>query len=97
MIHAIGEAAMQHSLRANYSHEIHDKETAIQKTDQIREKRTIEKPKESPKQQLNLQQEENTTRKNILEDGMIFVEQYDEDGRLIRKIPPGYVPFGEVA
>ena len=33
----------------------------------------------------------------ILEDGKLIVEQYDEDGKLVKKTPPGYLPFGETA
>lgn len=97
MIHAIGEAAMQQTMRANYDSEMHDKDLAVQKTDQTREKRQIEKTEDGSKPELDLKQEDNTTRKNILENGNVIVEQYDEDGNLVRKTPPGYMPFGEMA
>ena len=38
-----------------------------------------------------------TTTKNILEEGTVVFERYDEKGRLIQRIPPGYVPISEMA
>ena len=97
MIDAIGDAAMQQTIRANYNSENHDQAVILKKNEQIREKRPVEKADNGSKSQLNLRNHENTTAKNIVEDGRIIVEKYDEDGKLIRKIPPGYLPFGEMA
>ena len=41
------------------------------------------------------QRAEQTTNKNVIENGSVIVEQYDRHGRLIRKTPPGYLPPGE--
>jgi hypothetical protein len=97
MINAIGDAAMQQTIRANYNSENHDQAVIVKKNEQVREKRPVEKADKSLKSQLNLRNDENTTAKNIVEDGRIIVEKYDEDGKLVRKIPPGYLPFGEIA
>ncbi len=97
MLHAIGEAAMQHTVRANYENEVHDQDLAVKKNDQIRQKRPVEKTKDSSKTELNLKQEENTRRKNNLEGGDIIVEEYNENGEIIRKTPPGYVLSNEMA
>lgn len=40
---------------------------------------------------------ENTRSKTIINKGQIIVEVYNEDGRLVRKNPPGYLPLDEVA
>ena len=40
---------------------------------------------------------DNTRSKTIINKGQIIVEVYDEDGRLVRKNPPGYLPLDEVA
>jgi hypothetical protein len=40
---------------------------------------------------------DNTRSKTIIKKGQIIVEVYDEDGRLVRKNPPGYLPLDEVA
>ena len=97
MINAIGDAAMQQTIRANYNSENHDQAANVKKNEQVREKRPVEKAEDSSKSQLNLSSDENTTSKNIVENGRIIVEKYDEDGNLVRKIPPGYIPFGEIA
>jgi len=97
MINAIGDAAMQHTIRANYNSENQEQAVVIKKNDRLREKRPVEKSESSLKSQMNLRDEENTKAKNIIENGEIIVEKYDEEGRLIRKIPPGYLPFGEKA
>lgn len=43
------------------------------------------------------QRAEQTTTKNVIENGTVIVEQYDRHGRLIRKTPPGYLPPGETS
>ena len=97
MINAIGDVAMQQTIRANYNSENQDQAVIIKKNEQAKEKRPVEKSDNSAKSDLNLRRDEYTTAKNIVEDGRIIVEKYDEDGKLIRKIPPGYLPFGEMA
>ena len=97
MIDAISDAAMQHTIRANYNSENQEQAVVVQKNDRLREKRPVEKSENSLKSQMNLRDEQDTKAKNIVENGEIIVEKYDKEGRLIRKIPPGYLPFGEMA
>jgi len=98
MLNAIGESAMQHTVRANYDSEMHDQDLAIKKSEQIRQKRPVEKTENSSKSEMNLTKEENTRRKNNLEEkGQIVVEEYNEDGEIVRKTPPGYVLQNEMA
>jgi len=97
MINAIGDAAMQQTVRVNYSNESHEQAVIAKKTEQIKEKRPVEKSDKSSDSELNQRQDENITAKNTFEDGRIVVEKYDEDGKLVRKIPPGHLPFGEMA
>ena len=97
MLDAIGDAAMQHTVRANYDSEMHDEDLAIKKNDENRKKRPVEKTDSSAKSEHNLKQEEETRRKNTLEDGDIIVEEYNEEGEIVRKIPPGYVLSNEMA
>ena len=98
MLNAIGESAMQHTVRANYDSEMHDQDLAIKKSEQIRQKRPVEKTENSSKSEMNLTKEENTRRKNNLEvKGQIVVEEYNEDGEIVRKTPPGYVLQNEMA
>jgi hypothetical protein len=97
MLNAIGEATMQYTVRANYDSEMHDGDLAVKKSDQIRRQRPVEKTQDSSGSELNLKQEEQLRRKNSLEDGEIIVEEYNEDGEIVRKIPPGYVLSNEMA
>jgi hypothetical protein len=97
MLHAIGEAAMQQSLRANYDSEMYDQGIAVKKSDQVKGKRPVEKTEDSSKSEMGLKKEEDTKRKNTFEDGNIVVEEYNENGEVVRKTPPGYVLSNEMA
>jgi hypothetical protein len=97
MLDAIGDAAMQQTVRANYDSEMHDQEIAVKKSDEIRKKRPVEETENSAKSEHSLNQEEETRRKNTLEDGRIIVEEYNKNGELVRKTPPGYVLSNEMA
>jgi len=98
MLQAIGEAAMQQTVRANYDSEMYDQDLAVKKSGQIRRQRPVEKTEDSSKPELNLKQEEHTRRKNNVEDnGLIVVEEYNENGEIVRKTPPGYVLSNEMA
>jgi hypothetical protein len=97
MLHAIGEAAIQQSLRANYDSEMYDQSIAVKKSDQVKGKRPVEKTEDSSKSEMGLKKEEDTKRKNTFEDGNIVVEEYNENGEVVRKTPPGYVLSNEMA
>jgi hypothetical protein len=98
MLHAIGEAAMQHTVRANYDSEMYDQQIAVKKSNQVKGKRPVEKTDDSSKPEMNLKKEEETTRKNKMEDnGEIIVEEYNKNGEIVRKTPPGYVLGSEMA
>ena len=98
MLPAIGEAAMQQTVRANYDSEMHDQDLAIKKSTQILEKRPVEKTEDSSRSEMNLKQDEETTRKNKMEDnGEIVVEEYNENGEIVRVTPPGYILSNEMA
>jgi hypothetical protein len=97
MLNAIGEAAMQHTVRTNYDSETQDQEIAVKKSDQVQKQRPVEKTDDSQKSDLNLKQEQHTTRKNKFEDGDIVVEEYNENGEIVRRTPPGYILSNEMA
>ena len=97
MLPAIGEAAMQQTVRANYDSEMYDQQIAVKKSDQVKGKRPVEKTEGSSNPEMNLKKEEETTRKNTFEDGDIIVEEYNENGEIVRKTPPGYVLGKEMA
>jgi hypothetical protein len=96
MLHAIGEATMQQTVRANYDSEIYAQDLAAKKSDQERKQRPVEKAEDSSKSRMQLKQEEDTRRKNTFEDGDIIVEEYDEKGQIVRKTPPGYILTNEM-
>jgi len=96
MLNAIGEATMQQTVRANYDSEIYAQDLAVKKTDQVRKQRPVEKSEDSSKSRMQSKQEEDIRRKNTLEDGDIIVEEYDENGQIVRKTPPGYILTNEM-
>ena len=97
MLHAIGEATMQQTVRANYDSEMYNQDLAVKKSDQVRRQRPVEKTEDSSKSEMNLKQEEDIRRKNNVEDdGNIVVEEYNENGEIVRKTPPGYILSNEM-
>jgi YD repeat-containing protein len=46
--------------------------------------------------EANIFYREYTTTKNVLEDGQLVVERYDQAGNLIRRTPPGYLPIDKM-
>ena len=97
MINAIGEATMQQFVRTNHNNDIYDKELTTQKTDKVAEKRPVEGSEDGQKPEMNFLAEEQTHSRNSLENGQLVIEKYDADGKLVKKTPPGFLPFGETA
>jgi hypothetical protein len=97
MINAIGEATMQQFVRTSYNAEMFAKDQEVKKTNKIKEPRPVEESDDSQKSEMGLRFRDNMKTRNSLEDGQLIVEQYDEDGKLVKKTPPGYLPFGETA
>ena len=95
MINAIGEATIQQFVRTSYNAETFDKDLAVQKTDKVREQRPVAKGDDGQKPEMNLHSQENMKSRNCFVDGKLVVEKYDEDGRLVKITPPGYLPIGE--
>jgi hypothetical protein len=95
MINAIGEATIQQFVRTSYNAETFDKDLEVRKTDKVKERRPVEEGDDGQKPELNLQSQANMKSRNSFVDGKLIVEKYDEDGRLVKKTPPGYLPIGE--
>jgi len=95
MINAIGEATVQQFVRTSYNAETFDKDLGVRKTDKIRQQRPIEKGDDGQKPEMNLHSQNNMKSRNSFVDGELVVEKYDEDGNLVKKTPPGYLPIGE--
>ena len=96
MISAIGEATMQPFIRTIPA-ELFDKDQQMKKTDKIKEQRPVEESDDGRKSEMNLKSQDTIKSRNSLEDGKLIVEKYDADGKLVKKIPPGFLPFGETA
>ena len=95
MINAIGEATIQQFVRTSHNVETSDKDLAVQKADKIRKQRPVERGDDGQKPEMNLQNQANLKTRNSIENGKLVVEKYDEDGNLVKKTPPGYLPIGE--
>ena len=94
MINAIGEATMQQFVRSNYVSGTYDKDLEGQKTEKIREPRPVEESEKGHRPEMDMKSEEDLKSRNILEDGILLVEKYDGNGRLVSVTPPGYLPPG---
>jgi len=97
MINAIGEATMQQIVRSSYNSETYDKDLEVQKAQKVKEHRPVEKSEDGRKLEMEMKSEENLKTRNSLEDGQLVIERYDDDGRLVRVTPPGYLPPGAMA
>ena len=66
----------------------------VQENEKMREKRPVESAEDSP--EAKLKSEEETRRKTIIdENNVVIVERYNEEGELVNRTPPGYVPLSE--
>ncbi|MEJ2283397.1 MAG: hypothetical protein P8X85_07375 [Desulfobacterales bacterium] len=97
MLNAIGEATMQQFVRSNYNSATCDKDLEVQKAEKVKEQRPVEETKDGKQSEMNLKSEEELKSRNKFEDGKLIVERYDDNGKLVRVTPPGYLPPGETA
>ncbi len=97
MIDAIGEATRQQFVRTSYYDELFAKDREAKKADKVKEPRPVENSDDSQKSEMGFRARDSIKYRNRLDDGQLVVQQYNEDGNLIKKTPPGYLPFGETA
>ena len=99
MINTIGEYTVQQPARVHNGTAVGDKEALVQKSMQTSVPRPVEKSNDSRRSDMKQNGEEKTetTTRHRIEDGQVILERYDEQGKLVKKVPPGYVPFGEFA
>ena len=97
MISAIGEAGLQQAVRPQYNTVAQTEETLARESDQLRQERPVEKTEDSqqPKMDMERDGQGETTSRNRIEEGKVIVEQYDQNGRMVKVIPPGYLPLNE--
>lgn len=94
MFDVIGETTVQQLPRGGGFSNGTEMEAAVKKAEQIRQVRPVEPSTEADRPKAQGQGEEHLQTRNRLENGKIVVEKYDEDGKLVKKTPPGYLPFG---
>jgi hypothetical protein len=97
MFDIVGEAVVQQMPRANLPASGAEKDAGGQRVEAVREVRPVEHTSEGEKAHSEAGADGSTRTRNRLEEGKIIVEKYDEDGRLVRRTPPGFLPFGEIA
>jgi hypothetical protein len=66
----------------------------VHENQKMREKRPVEASGESPEPKSK-EEGEIHTKTTIDENNTIIVKKYDEKGKLIKMVPPGYVPLSE--
>jgi hypothetical protein len=97
MFDIVGETVAQQMARATLPAAGAEKDAGTQKVEAVREVRSVEKTNQSENARSETDTDGSTTTRNRLEEGKVIVEKYDEDGRLVRRTPPGFLPFGEIA
>ena len=97
MINAIGEATIQQTVRTNHHISENERELSQVKDQQVRQQRPVEKTDQSSNTEMGNDQFEQTSSRHTFVDGKIILEKYDGDGKLVKKIPPGFLPFSEIA
>jgi hypothetical protein len=99
MINAIGESTVHQAIRVQQSAAVVEREEEVQKTMQASVPRPVERADDSQHSDMNQNDEKKseTTSRQRIEDGQVVIEKYDRQGKLVKKTPPGYIPFGEMA
>ncbi len=97
MFEVIGESTAQQMPRAGGFSNGTEMDVAVKKAEQIRQVRPVEPTTDAGRSKPQGRGDEDLQTRNRLENGKIVVEKYDEDGKLVKKTPPGYLPFGEMA
>ncbi len=67
---------------------------STRENEKSREKRPVENARGSTETESD-GQGERRTKLTINEKNVVVVEKYDEEGRLVKKTPPGYLPLSE--
>lgn len=99
MINTIGEFTAQQPIRANQESAVGNQTAMLQKSIKPSIARPVDKTNNSRRSDMHNNEEEKaeTTTRHRIEDGQVVLEKYNRRGELIDKVPPGYVPFGEIA
>ena len=97
MIGLMGEIGQFRAIRKYHDNGTHNCVLVPNELAQAGPKRKVEEA-DHPSQLKNYRQDdEYTTTRHAFERGKLIVERYDRNGKLIRKTPPGYLPFDQIA
>ena len=91
MINAIGDPAVQQTLRSAYAGPVGEKPDTVRQAEKARAQRPVETAKEGKEQSMDAPEKE-TTAKYVLEKTQIAYEKYDKNGDLILRVPPAKIP-----
>jgi hypothetical protein len=99
MITVVGDSTVQQILRATQDNEVNERQVQDREAVRLRRERPVEKTGAGGRSEMRSQGEDTSrlTTRHRIEEGQIILERYDQHGKLVEKIPPGYVPFGEFA
>jgi len=97
MFDIVGESAVHQMARVAVPASGTERGIRVQKAEAVRQVRPVEGSSQSEKARAEAGADEQTKTRNRIEEGKVIVEKYDEDGRLVRRTPPGFLPFGEIA
>jgi hypothetical protein len=97
MFDIVGDAVVQQVARVMVPASGTEKDVRTLKAEAALAARPVEHSDQSEKARSETGADEKSMTRNRLEDGKVIVEKYDEDGRLVRRTPPGFLPFGEIA
>jgi hypothetical protein len=99
MINTIGEFTAQQPLRAHQESTVGNQTAIVQKSVKSSIARPVDKTNNSRRSDMqnNDEEKDETTTRHRIEDGQVVLEKYNRQGKLVDKVPPGYVPFGEIA
>ena len=97
MFEVVGESTAQQMPRGGAFSDGTEMGVAVKKAEQIRQIRPVEPSTDADRSKPQERGDEDLQTRNRLENGKIVVEKYDEDGKLFKKTPPGYLPCAEMA
>lgn len=97
MFDIVGESVVHQMTRVAAAVGGMERDTRAQKVEAARQVRPVEGSSQSDQPRAESETDGQTKTRNRIEDGKVIVEKYDEDGRLVRRTPPGFLPFGEIA
>ncbi len=97
MFEVVGEAAAPQMPRTGSFGTGTEKDVIAQRAERTREARPVENTADGEKPRVADRRDQTEQTRTRLEEGKIILEKYDGDGKLVKRTPPGYLPFGEIA